>query len=143
MKLYYMVSLGWHIEAFFKMVFIDIRRPDFIEMSLHHLVTIYLVGGSYLINVWEIGATIQIVHDIADIFVGLTRGFSETNSKIGQYINAIGLLISWGYTRIIVFAWVIFMAHTTKLNVGSRFVQPYFIYGLVSLWFMNVWWNCI
>lgn len=81
-KLYYMVILGWHFEGFIKMAFIDERRPDVIEMSLHHLVTCYLIGGSYLLNVREIGGVISVFHDGSDIFVGICRAFSETKYKV-------------------------------------------------------------
>lgn len=142
-KLYMMVELGWHIEAFLKMVLIDARRPDFIEMSLHHLVTVYLVGGSYLINVWEIGATIQFIHDIADIFVALCRGCSETKYKNCQYISAAVCISAWTYTRIFVFGWVIYVTNNSELRVGSRFVQPFFIYGLTALLILHAWWLSI
>ena len=82
MKMYYMFNLGWHLEAFLKMAVIDgLGRPDMIEMSLHHFVTAYLVGGSYLVNLVRIGALIEWIHDTSDVFVCIARTLTETKLK--------------------------------------------------------------
>merc|ERR1712086_741640 len=135
-----MVAMGWHIESFFKMIFIESRRPDFIEMSLHHCVTIYLVGGSYLNNIWEIGATILFIHDIADIFVALIRGSSETKVLPLKIMGGVTCLSSWIYTRILVFPWVIYTLYHTELQIGSRLIMPFWITGLSSLFLLHLWW---
>lgn len=62
-----LISLGFHCAVLFKMIFIAEKRNDFIEMVLHDIITIYLYGGCYLVNVWEIGATIALIHDCSDI----------------------------------------------------------------------------
>jgi len=43
------------------------RKNDFVEMILHHSVTIYLLVGSYMFNLWEGGAIISFIHDASDI----------------------------------------------------------------------------
>ena len=49
MKEYYQMSIGYHFGEL--MIHIaGTHQNDFIEMGLHHVVTIFLIGGSYLAN---------------------------------------------------------------------------------------------
>ena len=86
--MYYVFNLGWHIEGFLKMIIIDgLSRPDTIEMSLHHLITVYLVGGSYLIDLVRYGSCIELIHDASDIFIALERTFSETRCRMVDLLD--------------------------------------------------------
>lgn len=46
----------------------DHVRHDYMEMMLHHIVTMFLYGFSYLVNMTLGGAVVMYLHDIADIF---------------------------------------------------------------------------
>ena len=72
LKLFYMINTGYHLGQTFKHFYVD-RTNDFLEMLLHHLVTLYLLFGSYMINIWECGAIIAYVHDLSDILGHLTK----------------------------------------------------------------------
>jgi len=67
LKEYYIIVTGYHLAQLI-VHFASEKRNDFIEMALHHLVTIMLVFGSYLCNVWKCGAIIAYLHDFSDIF---------------------------------------------------------------------------
>ena len=67
LKYYYFVQLGYHFHSLLYMVFFSPIRNDFIEMLLHHLVTLILIGGSYLANYCAIGALVAFTHDIGDV----------------------------------------------------------------------------
>ena len=84
------------------------KKSDFIEMSLHHLVTLLLYGFSYLLNMQEIGSTIAFIHDIADVLTNLAKVMAET---IYWKLSAIphgSNVFMWFYTRLVVFPWVIY-----------------------------------
>ena len=49
------------------------RKSDFIEMGLHHMSTIYLLFGSYMMNNWEVGVVIAYLHDFTDVLGHLTK----------------------------------------------------------------------
>lgn len=72
-------------------------------MMLHHLVTIYLCGFSYLTNTL-IGGVISYLHNSGDIFVALTRVFSESEYKKTTAISFITTMIVYFHTRIYVFS---------------------------------------
>ena len=57
MKEYILVTTGFHFSGFV-MHCVETKKNDFVEMGMHHLLTIYLMVGMYLFNAWEIGAVI-------------------------------------------------------------------------------------
>lgn len=67
LKYYFMVQLGYHLHSLLFMVFFSPIRNDFIEMLLHHVATIILIGGSYLANYTAFGALVVFTHDIGDV----------------------------------------------------------------------------
>ena len=107
LKVYYLGTMGYHLYSLFYHATAKTRN-DFVEMFLHHSVTIALYGFSYYCNITNGGSMIIFLHDIADIFTSGIRCFSETNFKILSIISAIMMLFSWFYTRICVFPFVIY-----------------------------------
>lgn len=67
LKLYYMIQTGYHLQSLLYMVLLSPIRNDFIEMLLHHLVTLLLIVGSYMGNYTALGALIAFTHDIGDV----------------------------------------------------------------------------
>ena len=72
LKEYLLVTMGYHVGGLINH-FVSVRRNDFLEMALHHIVALYLFGGCYMFNLWEGGSVIAFLHDIADIFGNLTK----------------------------------------------------------------------
>jgi len=68
LSLYY----GFQLSCYFSMLFSqfnDVKRKDFLEMFIHHVATILLIGLSWSCNMVRAGSLILIVHDCADIFM--------------------------------------------------------------------------
>jgi hypothetical protein len=49
--------------------FVDTRKKDFVEMSLHHVVTILLLVLSYTASHMRVGAVVFVLHNLADPFL--------------------------------------------------------------------------
>lgn len=110
-------------------------------MVLHDIITIYLYGGCYLVNVWEIGATIALIHDCSDIVLQLMKIFAETKAEILTGIAFITETLIWFYTRILVFPWIVYVSTTqSNLQMGHQLIVPYFAAGLYFLCFMHWYW---
>ena len=92
--------------------FLGKRRNDFIEMGLHHILSLYLYGGCYLFNLIEIGCVIAFLHDIADITTGVVKALAETKLKYPTAIVFVFHMIMWFYTR--------------------NLLLPYFIYQIIT-----------
>lgn len=107
LKYYYLTSMGYHVFALFHHA-MEKKRNDFIEMFLHHFVTVFLYAFSYFCNFTVAGSIIMFLHDIADIFTAGVQCFTETIFNNLSIFFGIGMAISWFYTRIIVFSIVIY-----------------------------------
>ncbi|PIO66950.1 Longevity-assurance protein, partial [Teladorsagia circumcincta] len=72
---YYMIETSFYYSLLFG-AFFDVKRSDFWEMIIHHIVTIGLLSTSFTINFVRAGTLVLISHDLADIlleFGKLTR----------------------------------------------------------------------
>ena len=140
-KLYMLVTQGYHLGSLVQHFF-STRRNDFIEMALHHIVTIYLYCGCYMMNCTEIGAVIAFLHDIADITTPFCKGLGETKFKNATIIVFITNMLLWAYTRNVVFPYIIY---NIIFNIGCDFngeplVRPYFSYLLTCLAVLHYYW---
>jgi len=99
MKEYILVTSGFHVAGFC-VHFMDSKKNDFVEMALHHIVALFLFGGLYLFNVWECGCVVAFLHDIADIFISLSKFWSETNYGNVTAVLFVFAMSVWAYTRL-------------------------------------------
>ena len=79
LKFFFMVELGSYLH---QLLWTEVKRKDALEMIIHHIVTILLIGFSYSCNFWRIGCVIMVIHDIADVFL--------ESAKCCNYIKTIG-----------------------------------------------------
>jgi hypothetical protein len=106
---YYLIALGFCLTDLIWLIFIYKLQSDFKLMLLHHLCTISLITFSYLTNNSNIGSIVLFLHDIADIFVYITRTVIHLEVKSWIKIStAILLQIVFIYTRLYVLADVIY-----------------------------------
>ena len=87
-------------------------------MMLHHIVTLYLFGFSYIFN-HHIGAVVAFLHDLSDIFVSWARIWGETNYNILAGTGLISILLTWFYTRILIFGEVIYLINEVPCYMGT------------------------
>lgn len=62
---YYMIELGFYWSLIFSQ-FLDVKRKDFLQMFVHHVVTILLLCLSWAANLFRVGTLVLVVHDFAD-----------------------------------------------------------------------------
>jgi len=98
---FFFFELVWHVACE------DWNKGDFLEMLLHHFVTIYLMLFSFLGNLF-IGAPVLLIHNSSDICISLCRAINETKyNKIGGHIFIVGVAI-WVYMRCWVFPQLVY-----------------------------------
>ncbi|KAG6623474.1 LAG1 longevity assurance [Phytophthora cinnamomi] len=131
LKYYYFVQLGYHFHSLLFMLLFSPIRNDFIEMLLHHLVTIILIGGSYLANYCAMGALVTFTHDIGDVTGCKKTPISVVDTGNTPLIVAmyVVLLVSWGYTRLYVYPFhliynAIFVIPEANPHVVGIFLHP-------------------
>ena len=67
---YYQIELGCYLHQLY---WTEIVRSDWLEMTIHHVITITLIVASYLTNFTRIGCSILLLHDFADIFLEFAK----------------------------------------------------------------------
>ena len=103
LDIYLIIAAAYHFEEGVCHFFERATRRDFIEMGLHHLVAIFLFLGAYFLESVPEGADIAFLHDIADIFINLTRFSAETrHSKMTAGLFVLSI-ITWILTRLVWF----------------------------------------
>ena len=134
-----LVLSGYHIIHFFIHVFNPNRRNDFIEMALHHLVTVYLLIGQYLMNLLAIGSGILFLHDLSDIFVCIVKLAGETEYDALAALCMIVHMIVWAHTRLITFGYTIYQLATSDAVIGT-YAKSIFVYLLCCLFLLHCFW---
>lgn len=141
---YFMVQLGYHLHSLLFMVFFSPIRNDFIEMLLHHVATILLIGGSHLANYTEFGALVVFTHDLGDVTgYGIKSVVDSGNTPLVVFMYLV-LLVSWAYTRLFVFPCHLINSTFTALpqehlNINATFAQP-MVVMLCMLMVLHVYW---
>ncbi|KAG2782405.1 hypothetical protein PC129_g16638 [Phytophthora cactorum] len=141
---YFMVQLGYHLHSLLFMVFFSPIRNDFIEMLLHHVATILLIGGSHLANYTEFGALVVFTHDLGDVTGYGIKSIVDTGNTPLVVFMYLVLLASWAYTRLFVFPCHLINSTFTALsqehlNVNTTFAHP-MVAMLCMLMVLHVYW---
>ena len=109
-------------------------------MSLHHLVSVFLYGGCYLYNAWEIGAVIALLHDIADITTSMVKVMAETNYTITTVTIFFIHMALWFYTRNYGLPIAIMKIWESKIEFGTPYNLNMFVFLLSCLVLLHYWW---
>lgn len=133
-------QLGYHVQCTIRMYVFQEKTRDIVEMTLHEVLTIYLYGGCYLTQFWEVGALVSLVHGVSDVLLMLSKVLSETKyGNLTAIIFVLSMLV-WLYMRLIVFPWISWFAATQDIDMGSWLILPFFGYGLFCLVVMHAYW---
>jgi hypothetical protein len=103
LKLYYMAGMSYHVSDMINLL-VHPAQSDFFEMLLHHYITIVLIVGSFMTNVWNSGINVMIQMDNSEILIGTLRCFLDI-WHIGIIFPLFLVLVaSWIYFRVFVFS---------------------------------------
>ncbi|XP_013382240.1 ceramide synthase 6 isoform X1 [Lingula anatina] len=142
---YYMLELAfyWSLSA---SQFADIKRKDFWEMFLHHIVTIFLMSMSWSNNYVRIGTLVLAVHDAADFWLEAAKMAKYAGrQKLCDFLFG-GFALVWLITRLIIFPTRVIRStllegHTT-VKVDPFTYPFYWVYNilLTSLLVLHIFW---
>ena len=112
LRMYYLITLGYRVFKTYLLIYQwcrDEHRSDFIEMFLHHILTLTLYGFSFMMGLVKIGSIIMYLHDLVEPFLNLAKIFAETKAhKAVTMVSAALLWLVWGWSRIVVFPLIIY-----------------------------------
>ncbi|KAJ1369710.1 Ceramide synthase hyl-1, partial [Parelaphostrongylus tenuis] len=102
--------------------FFDVRRSDFWQLMVHHIVTIGLLSISFTINFVRAGTLVLISHDVADVileFGKLTR-YDRTLKNVTNVCFVV-FLTAWIVTRL---GYYPFVLVRSALLDAAGLIQP-------------------
>ncbi|KAG8734160.1 hypothetical protein FRC10_011927 [Ceratobasidium sp. 414] len=100
MKSYYLLQGAYWAQQLLVMALgLEKPRKDFVELVIHHLVTIYLISVSYVVNLTWIGNAVFITMDVSDMFFALSKIFNYLNMNKTKFVAFGWFTIVWSYAR--------------------------------------------
>lgn len=139
---YYMIELSFYWSLTFSQFF-DIKRKDFFQMLVHHVITISLLAFSYACNLTRIGTLVLVIHDIADIPLEA--------AKMAKYVNKQRLCdslfgfftLTWFITRLGVYPYKIIYSTLIEAPTIVPMFPAYYIFNglLIGLQVLHVIWS--
>lgn len=94
-KYLFLATLGYHLYRSFDLLSAETRHKDYVEMILHHALTVILYTGSYLMNNISIGILVVYSCDTTDLFVHLSKASAGTTYKKTCYFFGFGMWAVW------------------------------------------------
>jgi hypothetical protein len=141
LKYYILVTAGYHIAHAVVLLLFSAKRNDFVEMMLHHICAVYLFGGLYFLNTWEVGAVCAFLHDIADIFVNHAKIWGETGHDVLGGIGMLMLMTVWFYTRLMVLPYCMYTIYHGE-PIG-KYCREFIVYFLACMLLLHAFWFSI
>ncbi|WFD43558.1 sphingosine N-acyltransferase [Malassezia psittaci] len=126
-KLYYLLQASyWMQQAFVMLLGLERPRKDYYELIAHHLVTLWLIGWSYFINLTMIGTTVFVCMDIPDTWLALSKMLNYLNMDTATAIVYSAFMVVWTYFRIYLSARTLYSVYNDyhKIPAYARTFYP-------------------
>ncbi|KAJ7253887.1 TLC domain-containing protein [Mycena rebaudengoi] len=114
LKRYYLMQMAYWCQQLIVLVLgLEKPRKDFNVIVVHHLVTLWLIGGSYLMNLTLSGNAVFVSMDIPEVFFAF--------SKLAHYVG-------WNRVKVATFAifvcsWTYFRHYLSLLILRSVWTE--------------------
>ncbi|KAJ4965041.1 hypothetical protein NE237_016890 [Protea cynaroides] len=151
LKLLYMCQCGFYTYSIAALLTWETRRKDFSIMMSHHIITVILIGYSYITRFFRIGSIVLALHDASDVFLESAK-ISKYSEKEFAASLLFGLFVlSWLMLRLIFFPfWVIKSSSYDLIEVLTLSetypTSLYYVFNtmlLMLLVFHIYWWILI
>ncbi|KDP42279.1 hypothetical protein JCGZ_01603 [Jatropha curcas] len=116
LKLFYMCQCGFYIYSIAALLTWETRRKDFAVMMSHHVITVMLIGCSYIAGFFRIGSIILALHDASDVFLEAAKVFKYSGRELGASICFGLFALSWLILRLIFFPFWLIKASSNDIK---------------------------
>lgn len=139
---YYVINLAYYWSLIIE-VFMHKRRKDFTETVVHHVVAIFLIYISFVMNLFRIGTLVIIVLFVSDIFLELAKLFKYLNLEIQSTTCFAFFTIIWIISRLVIYPfWIL---QDTLIDAPSLILMTPSTYLLnillCSIAVLNIFWT--
>eukprot|EP00771_Trimastix_marina_P002657 gnl/Trimastix_PCT/3801.p1 GENE.gnl/Trimastix_PCT/3801~~gnl/Trimastix_PCT/3801.p1 ORF type:complete len:284 (+),score=60.30 gnl/Trimastix_PCT/3801:35-853(+) len=149
-RIYYIIQTSFYIHLLFAFFcYEEHGKRNYWDMLVHHIITLFATASSMYCGAHRIGIVILVLHDIPDIFGGLSKSSNLIHFFPGAAIGLVMLIVSWFILRLCYFPYVIIkgaaMPGYEQVQLGTYNPTVFYltILTLVTLWCLHVyWWTC-
>ncbi|KAF9557254.1 longevity-assurance protein 1 [Agrocybe pediades] len=124
LKSYYLMQLAYWIDQSLVMLLgLEKPRRDYAAMLIHHPVTLWLVGGSYVCNHTYTGNAVFLSMDIPDAFLSFSQLLNAMQWNTAKVYAFAIFYVIWGYCRHylnIIILWSVWTEMPTKIPEFAR-----------------------
>ncbi|KAJ6539437.1 TLC domain-containing protein [Mycena capillaripes] len=100
LKRYYLMQMSYWCQQLIVLVLgLEKPRKDYHELVAHHIVTLWLVGWSYLINLTLIGNAIYMSMDIPDMALAFSKLLNYLQLERAKVVSFGVFVVLWTYFR--------------------------------------------
>jgi ceramide synthetase len=141
---YFLWGLSYHVMSLVYHLALP-KKPDFMEMFLHHICTIFLIAFSYMSGYLRIGSLIFFLHDVTDVASYLMKTSVDTQSTTFNKMTYTNLLVSWGIGRLFIFPVFLIKEAMFSPRMVKIYIHGYYFFNimLVILFCLHVYWYCL
>ncbi|KAI0208302.1 Ceramide synthase 1 [Lamellibrachia satsuma] len=146
-------EFSFYVHAIYATIYMDRWRKDSVVMIFHHILSILLLGFSYTIRYHKVSILNIFLHDIADIWLELTKLTVYMKTRNGKYYAVFDYLSTAGFIMFAV-SWFVGrlywfplkLMHTTGhavFNHQPPHPVPFYFFFNVMVWIlflMNIYW---
>ncbi|XP_052176700.1 ceramide synthase LOH2 [Diospyros lotus] len=150
LKLFYMCQCGFYIYSIAALLTWETRRKDFSVMMSHHVVTVILIGYSYISGFFRIGSIILALHDGSDVFMEAAKVFKYSEKELGASVCFGLFAISWLLLRLIYFPFWVIKSSSNDLCECLRLPEAYdmvlyYVFNtmLLTLLVFHIYWGIL
>jgi len=146
MKWYYYMELSFYVSLLISQ-FTDTKRKDFFQLFVHHILTIILIIGSYIIAHFRFGAIIMLLHDSSDYWLEGAKIANYAKTQKLCDILFVVFAVTFFLSRWVYFPfWVMWTFINDNSSVSgplqSYITFPYiFLYMCIGLLFLHFYWG--
>lgn len=139
---YYMIELGFYLSLMFSQ-FLDVKRKDFWQMFVHHIVTILLMAFSWTCNFTRIGSLVMLVHDFADIPLEAAKMAKYVKSQKMADLLFVVFTLSWVVSRLGLYPYRVIYSTMYQAVFVIEMFAAYYIFNslLIALQILHIVWT--
>lgn len=137
-----MLTMGLYVSVAITQ-FTDVRRKDFWQMIIHHILVLILIPLMFIINLNYIISVLATIHDIADVILELGKCCKYANLK--KFLNPLFVIFVfvWIVTRNLMFGRLYYSCIIKSFNyIPTNWPAYKFIITIFSSFlFLHVLWT--
>ncbi|KAJ7211269.1 longevity assurance proteins LAG1/LAC1 [Mycena pura] len=100
LKRYYLMQTAyWIQQVLVLMLGLERPRTDYHELVAHHIVTIWLIGGSYVTNQTRIGNAVFLSMDVPEVFFAFSKLLNYLQMDRAKVVSLAIFTYVWTYFR--------------------------------------------